>query len=130
MSMIHGVEVRVPLLDLELVRLAAIIPPGLKQRRRISKFILKEAVRDLLPPGIITRPKSGFGAPVRQWVQGPLREMISDRLTSARFQSRGWFRPEGVTQLIKDNAHGRVDASYVIWALLMIDHWAERFLDN
>ena len=130
MSMLHGVEVRVPFLDLEVMKLAARIPPALKQRGRAGKYILKEAVRGLVPDEVLHRPKSGFGAPVREWVRGPLRDMVRDRLTSAGFRDRGWFDPANVGRLLNDTFAGRVDGSYVIWALVMIDHWAERFIDG
>jgi len=130
MSMLHGVEVRVPLLDLEVMKLAARIPPALKQHGRAGKYILKEAVRGLVPDEVLYRPKSGFGAPVRKWVRGPLQEMVRDRLTSAAFRTRGWFDPVNVGRLLEDTTAGRVDGGYVIWALVMIDHWAERFING
>lgn len=128
MSMLYGVEVRVPYLDLEVVALAARVPPALKQRGAVSKYILKRAFKGLLPAEIIKRPKTGFGAPVREWVAGPLGGMVRDRLSSAAFRSRGWFDSAGVSRLLDDSVAGKVDAAYVIWALVMIDYWAERFL--
>jgi len=63
-------------------------------------------------------------------VSGPLREMVRDRLTSAAFQARGWFDPANVKRLLEDTEAGRVDGAYVIWALVVIDYWAERFLGS
>jgi asparagine synthase (glutamine-hydrolysing) len=130
MSMLHGVEVRVPFLDLEVIALGARIPPRLKQNGLVGKYILKQAMRGLLPAEVLRRAKSGFGAPVREWVRGPLRGMVRDRLTSAAFRARGWFDPGSVERLLAGTSAGRVDGAYVLWALVMIDCWAERFLGS
>jgi len=128
MSMLHGVEVRVPLLDLEVVALGAQIPSRLKQRGLTGKYVLKEAMRGIVPDAVLRRPKSGFGAPVREWIRGPLRGMVRERLTSSTFRARGWFDPASVDRLLARTAADRVDGAYVLWALVMIDCWAERFL--
>jgi asparagine synthase (glutamine-hydrolysing) len=128
MSMLHGVEVRVPFLDLEVVALGARIPPRLKQNGLVGKYVLKQAMRGLVPDEVLRRAKSGFGAPVRAWIHGPLRDMVRDRLTSPSFRARGWFDAASVQRLLEDTWAGRVDGAYVVWALVMIDHWAERFL--
>ena len=75
MSMAEGVEVRVPFLDIELVKLAAEIPDSLKQRGTEGKWILKKAMEDDLPKDVIYRPKTGFGAPLRRWIKNDLKEM-------------------------------------------------------
>ena len=130
MSMAVGLEVRVPFLDSDLVEYAAQIPPHLKQRGREGKWILKKAMEPYLPKEVIYRPKSGFGAPLRRWLQVELRDWLSDTLSVDRLQRRGLFDPRAVQRLIADNAEGRIDASYTLLSLACIEIWCKNFLDG
>src|SRR5207244_1338727 len=80
LSMAHGIETRVPLLDLELVALANSLPPEAKLHRLTTKAVLRDAMKPFLPASVLTRPKVGFGAPLRDWLVGPMREEVEDRL--------------------------------------------------
>jgi asparagine synthase (glutamine-hydrolysing) len=130
MSMAVGLEVRVPLLDLDLVNFAATIPDELKQRGRHSKWIFKKAMEPFLPNNVIYRPKTGFGAPLRRWMRGELRELLNDTLSVNRLKKRGLFEPEAVQRLIEANQTGRIDASYTLLSLLCIELWCRAFLDR
>lgn len=130
MAMAVGVEVRVPFLDLELVDFAAQIPPSLKQRRGVGKWILKKAMEPYLPREVIYRPKSGFGAPLRRWMRFELRELLGDILSAESLKQRGLFDPRAVQQLISDNDSGRVDATYTLLSLISIELWCRRFIDT
>ena len=130
MSMAAGVEVRVPLLDPDLVRLAFSLSLNQKQRGRQGKWVLTEAMRGILPDQVLNRPKTGFGAPLRQWLRGPLRALLNDTLSSSALHRRGLFDPVGVQQLIVDDAAGRVDGSYALLALLCVELWCQRFIDQ
>ena len=129
MSMAVGVEVRVPFLDLELVEFAASIPVGLKQRGREGKWILKKAMEPYLPREVIYRPKSGFGVPLRNWMQHDLRELLGDHLSVNSLKRRGLFEPTAVQKLITANDAGKVDASYTLLSLLCIEIWCRAYLD-
>ena len=129
MSMAAGVEVRVPFLDLDLVDFAASIPLNLKQRGKEGKWILKKAMEPYLPQDVIYRPKSGFGAPLRRWMQYDLRELLRDLLSSHSLMKRGIFEHAKVQQLIADNEAGKVDASYTLLSILCIEIWCRSFLD-
>ncbi|HKR31245.1 MAG TPA: asparagine synthase (glutamine-hydrolyzing), partial [Terriglobales bacterium] len=96
LSMAAGVEVRVPLLDRELVALAARLPIQYKQRGAEGKWIFKKAMEGLLPRDIIYRPKTGFGVPLRAWLRGPLQEAIRDILSPDSLRRRGWFNSDSV----------------------------------
>jgi len=130
MSMAVGVEARVPLLDLELVEYAARIPVSLKQKGREGKWIFKKAMEPYLPHEVIYRPKTGFGAPLRRWMQHELREMLGDLLSEDSLRRRGLFQPAAVQRLIADNDAGRADASYTLLSLLCIEIWCQKFLDG
>lgn len=129
-SMAYGVEARVPLLDLELVRFAAGIPPGLKQQGKVGKAIFKKAMEPFLPREVIYREKTGFGAPLRLWLRGDLRPVVDELLSPDRLRARGLFDPEGVRRLLAADARGRVDGGYTIFALLCVEVWCCLFLDR
>ena len=127
MSMAHGVEVRVPFLDLDLVNFSTTIPPNLKMKGNETKYILKKSMEKYLPKEVIYRRKTGFGAPVRKWITEDLSEMIAYRLSKSNLDKWGIFDYEKVHDLIKRNREGRIDASYTIWSLLAIHSWLEQF---
>jgi asparagine synthase (glutamine-hydrolysing) len=130
MSMAAGVEVRVPFLDLDFVDYAAGIPWRFKQRGAEGKWILKKAMEPYLPKSVIYRRKSGFGAPLRRWIRYELRELIGDILSEDSLRRRGFFDPLAVKRMIQENEKGRIDASYTILSLLLIELWCSRFLDK
>ncbi|HEX6039517.1 asparagine synthase (glutamine-hydrolyzing) [Longimicrobium sp.] len=129
MGMAAGVEVRVPLLDPDLVALAARIPPGMKQKGAEGKAIFKKAMEPLLPRDVIYRPKSGFGAPLRQWLKGELRGHVEDTLSPQALRSRGLFDPAAVRRLVEADRAGRVDGAYTILALMCVEIWCRLFVD-
>jgi asparagine synthase (glutamine-hydrolysing) len=129
MSMAAGVEVRVPFLDMDFVEYASGIPWPLKQRGKEGKWVLKKAMEPYLPKSVIYRRKSGFGAPLRRWIRFELREMIGDILSEQSLRNRGIFDPVAVKRMIDDNEKGRIDASYTILSLLLIELWCRRFID-
>jgi asparagine synthase (glutamine-hydrolysing) len=130
MSMAVGVEVRVPLLDLELVEFAARIPPRFKQRAGVGKSVFKKAMEPFLPHHVIHRPKSGFGAPLRRWMRHELRPLVRDLLSQSSLARRGIFDPDAVARLVAANDSGAIDASYTMLSLVSIEIWCRRFLDD
>ena len=128
-GMAAGVEVRVPLLDLDVVRFAAHLPSNMKQRGRVGKAIFKQAMQPYLPRAVIYRPKSGFGAPLRRWLRGELRSKVDDTLDSTVLRRRGFFDPLAVRRLVELDRLGVVDASYTIFALMCFELWCRRFVD-
>ena len=129
MSMAASAEVRVPLLDDELVALSARIPPELKLRRMTQKYIFKRSMEDRLPREVIWRPKAGFTAPVRSWIVGELQPMVADLLSPERIRDRGLFDPAAVQRMIKDFTSGREDNALRIWTLLTLELWQQQFVD-
>jgi asparagine synthase (glutamine-hydrolysing) len=128
MSMAHGVEVRVPFLDKELVEFSATIPPELKMKGTITKYLLKKVAEKYLPHEVIYRPKTGFGAPVRDWVINEFRSRIETTLSESKIQEQSIFNYEELVRLINENEAGVIDASYSIWALLSIQSWLNQFV--
>ena len=130
MGMAVGVEVRVPFLDPDLMRLAASLPAEYKQRGAEGKWILKQAMKPVLPPSVIHRPKTGFGVPLRRWLRNELRERVADLLSERSLAARGLFAPAAVKRLQQMDAAGRIDAAYPLLALCTIELWCRIFIDN
>jgi asparagine synthase (glutamine-hydrolysing) len=128
-GMAAGVEVRVPLLDLDLIDFAARIPARMKQTGSVGKSIFKEAMRGVVPRDVIYRPKSGFGAPLRRWLRHELRGKVEVTLDPATLRRRGFFDPSRVRALIDADRQGRIDGSYTIFALMCFELWCRRFID-
>jgi len=128
MAMAHGVEVRVPLLSVHLARFAATLPVDQKVHGRTGKWILREAVRDLLPASVLTRSKTGFGVPLRTWLHRELEPVISDVLAPSSLGRHGLFDSPAVARLVEDDRAGRVDAAYPILAIVCVELWCRQFL--
>jgi asparagine synthase (glutamine-hydrolysing) len=128
-GMAAGVETRVPLLDRELVDFATRIPSAYKQRGRVGKAIFKQSMEPFLPHDVIYRPKTGFGAPLRGWLHGELRELREDTLGAASLSRRGWFEPRAVARLVEQDRRGEVDAAYTLFAMMCIELWCRMFVD-
>ncbi|HEX6627538.1 MAG TPA: asparagine synthase C-terminal domain-containing protein, partial [Gemmatimonadaceae bacterium] len=128
-GMAVGVEVRVPLLDRDLVEFAAGLPSSMKQSGRVGKPLFKKAMEPYLPHDVIYRPKTGFGAPLRRWLRTELRDLVQDTLSPMALRRRGFFDATAVAKLIDDDRRGKVDGSYTIFALLSFELWCRSFLD-
>ena len=130
MSMATGVEVRVPLLAKNLVEFAATIPDNMKQKGKEGKWIFKKTMEPYLPIDIIYRPKTGFGAPVRDWLKVELSDYVNDLLGHRSVSDRGLFNAKRVGMLVDNNNKGKVDASYTILSLMCIEIWCRQHLDS
>lgn len=131
MSMANSVETRVPFLDWPFAEwVARHVPPDLKLRGSTTKFLLREAMRPLLPAEVLEQRKAGFGAPADYWLAHDLREMVDDLLGESRVRQRGLFRPSAVRRLIDEHRSGREDWSLQIWQLLVLELWQQTFMDG
>jgi asparagine synthase (glutamine-hydrolysing) len=121
----RGLQGRAPLFDRQVIDHAFTVPPRLKLAGTDEKWILKEAVRDLLPATIVDRPKSGMRVPVQQWLSGPLRELADDVLLGSRTSGlfdpvtiRAWLRGEGT---LLPRQGGKV------WLVLTLELWLRAY---
>ncbi|MBI1958963.1 MAG: asparagine synthase (glutamine-hydrolyzing) [Candidatus Rokubacteria bacterium] len=128
-SMLVSLESRVPLLDHRFMEFVATIPLSLKLRHGAGKYILKQAMADLLPPDIVSRRKMGFGVPLASWFRHELRDMTRDLLLSPRARQRGLVRPAAVEELLRIHDEGR-DCSPRLWALVSLELWCREWLDR
>jgi asparagine synthase (glutamine-hydrolysing) len=128
-TMANSLEARSPFLDHKVMEFAARLPGRFKLRGGTLKYLLKKVARKLLPAQVLDRRKMGFGMPVGNWMRGELRPLLDDLLLSSRALARGYFRPEAVQQLVKENANGPHDHSNQLWSLLWLELWHREFLD-
>ena len=129
-SMAASVEVRVPFLDRELMTFAATLPVDLKLKGTTTKYLLRKVAEPLLPRGVIYRPKVGFGAPIQEWLDVELKEVVEDVLSRDSLTRRGWFDPEAVDRLRAANRAGRVEASSTIFEMVCLELWTRLFVDR
>ncbi|MBI4125615.1 MAG: asparagine synthase (glutamine-hydrolyzing) [Deltaproteobacteria bacterium] len=133
-SMANGIEVRVPFLDIELVRLALQQAPDRLLRWRRGKlegkWLLKKAAEPFLPSRIIWRKKAGFGAPVRSWLRGGLREMQRELLGANGLGKRGWFQKPAILKLQEEFFSGKEDHALKIWMLMSLELWTRQYIDR
>jgi asparagine synthase (glutamine-hydrolysing) len=129
-SMAHGLEGRSPMLDHEFMEFAASLPANLKLRGGTTKYILKKAVRQLVPADIIDRPKKGFGVPLDSWFRNELREMSGDLLLDGRLQQRGYFKAGAVQRMLEEHWRGTASWQNHLWTLLMLESWHRMFIDE
>jgi asparagine synthase (glutamine-hydrolysing) len=130
MGMAASVEVRVPLLDDELVALAARIPSQLKLKGWRRKYVFKRSQEHVLPHQIVWRRKAGFGAPIRAWLERDLAPLVEDALSEEAIRARGLVDPRAVRRLWDENAAGRADNSLRLYALLCLELWCRTFVDR
>lgn len=128
-SMAANLEVRVPFLNVEMLELAARMPPRLKLRGLKRKYILKKAAETLLPREVVWRKKAGFGAPIRSWLRGPLQPLVEDLLSEDAIRRRGLFQPKEVRRIIDLNLSGREDYNLQVFQLLNLELWHREFID-
>jgi len=129
-AMATSIEVRVPFMDVELMRLCARIPERYKLKGGVTKHVLKAAMERYLPREILHRKKTGFGAPLRKWVAEDLRHVVRDLLGPARLKQRGIFRSEAVSRVLAENDAATADHAYLIYALITLELWIQTFIDK
>ncbi|HEY8507088.1 MAG TPA: asparagine synthase-related protein, partial [Steroidobacteraceae bacterium] len=120
-SMAHSLEVRTPFLDYEFVEWVSSLPSGIKLRSGEGKYVLKQALRPLLPEQVLFRRKMGFAVPLDVWFRGSLSGHIAEVVRGERLAGSGIFDPRMLQRLVADHQSGRRDYSAPLWSLLMFD---------
>jgi asparagine synthase (glutamine-hydrolysing) len=130
MSMAVSLECRVPLLDHELVEMAATIPGELKVKGGRLKHLMKAALTPTLPDDILNRAKRGFGTPMGAWLKKELLPVVRELLSPAVIQRRGLFNPAAVSALVADHESNHSDGTDALLALLNLEVWSRVYLDR
>jgi len=130
MSMAASVESRVPFLDHELVEHVLALPAESKLRGWKTKFVLREALREVVPPEILSRRKMGFPVPIGRWLRGPFGAVIDEFVTGPRPRQRRLLKPEYVQRLADEHRSGRSNHGARLWSLMNLEIWHRIFLDG
>ncbi|PKN65007.1 MAG: asparagine synthase (glutamine-hydrolyzing) [Deltaproteobacteria bacterium HGW-Deltaproteobacteria-15] len=128
MSMQHGLEVRVPFLDHVFLEFCGTIPATLKLKWFQKKYLLKKAVRNLLPKPVLDHRKQGFIGPMTQWLKKDLRFLLESRLQASELMRHGFFNERTVERIIHEHLSGREIHDTLLWALLIFQKWHDRFI--
>jgi asparagine synthase (glutamine-hydrolysing) len=127
MSMACSLEVRVPLLDRELVELAYRLPSRLKFDGSSTKILLKRVAARHVPRECVYRPKEGFSIPIKNWLRGELRGLVEQYLAPERLRQQGLLEAQTVTRLWREHLENRANHSHLLWSLLVFEQWLERW---
>ncbi len=127
MAMACGVEVRVPFLDPDLVAFTERLPDDLKQRGRAGKYLLRAAMRGVIPAEVLDRPKTGFGFPLRRLLHGSYGRRLRRLAAEGRLDATGVFQGAGVIALLDADARGEIDAAYPLMGVLCVESWLRQF---
>jgi asparagine synthase (glutamine-hydrolysing) len=130
MSMAASIESRVPFLDHPLVEFTATLPERLKLRGGTTKYILREAMRDFLPPEILSRSKMGFPVPVGRWFREGYAGLLNEFVLGERAAARGLFDPATTRTIVAEHASRERDHTERLWALVNVEVWHRIFIDG
>jgi asparagine synthase (glutamine-hydrolysing) len=127
-TMANSLELRSPLLDVNVIEWGVSLPRKYKIKGFETKHILKDVARSLVPAELVDRPKMGFGIPRAEWLRTGMKELVIDTLTDTTATQRGWFNANEVKKAIDLHMTGE-DKDNVLWPILMIELWARTWLD-
>lgn len=130
MSMAASIESRVPFLDHPLMEFAARLPERMKLRGATTKYVLREAMRGLLPDQILSRSKMGFPVPVGSWFRNQYRAVTQEYVLGRRARGRGLFEPVALQQLVDEHQRGSEDHWERLWSLINLEIWQRLFVDG
>jgi asparagine synthase (glutamine-hydrolysing) len=128
-SMAASLEVRVPLLNREVVQFANDLPLDLKLHNFTGKFLLKKMMKGKLPDDIINRSKKGFNMPVAYWLSGDLKELMMDMFSESAVKDQGFFDHTYLRQLTDEHFEHRKDNRKLLWTLLMFQLWYRNYIE-
>ena len=122
-SMAVSLETRVPFLDHRVIEFAWSLPLNYKLSNGNGKMILKELLYRYVPKKIMDRPKMGFGIPLSQWLNGPLKGWCLDLLNDDTLKQHNVLNAKAVSKLVKEHLDGKADNGYMLWNFLMLQSW-------
>ena len=130
MSMSQSLEVRTPFLDHRVVELANSLPVHHKIDKKTTKKILREVFGEMLPESVVKRGKKGFEIPIREWLGQELEGQLSTEKFSRQYlEEQGIFNPDYIAELkLAWNNPRFGDKIYLVWALLIFQHWWDRYI--
>jgi len=130
MSMAHGLEVRVPLLDHHFLEFALGLPVDMRLRHGHGKWLLRKVAERYLPSALLEPRKQGFTIPIAQWLRGGMGEKVKEIFTSKSFASRGVIRPSRALHLLEMHRSGAFNLGHRIWSIVILEMWFRVWMDD
>ena len=130
MSMAHGLEVRSPFLDHELVEFLAKVPANIKVQNNQPKYLMRKLAANYLPATILQREKQGFMLPIAYWFRTDLFPLVSRMLEQSYFVKEGWFQKGNIQRLLEEHRTNRHDHHVRLWMLLTLDLWHQLYIQG
>lgn len=130
MTMAASIEARMPLMDHKLAEFASSLPDEFRVRGRQTKWILREAMKSLLPKEILERPKVGFRVPVNEWFRGEMKDYLYETLCGTQSMTRDFYQVPALEKYILEHASGRQNHEKLLWSLLNLELWYREYLPN
>ena len=127
MTMAASIEARMPFMDHELAAFVSSLPDHMRVRGRTTKWILREAMKRMLPAEILERPKVGFRVPVNEWFRGPMKSYLYDHLTGPGSRTAGYFNRPALDKILSDHVNGRQNHEKLLWCLLNLEIWHREY---
>ncbi len=128
MTMAASLEARMPFMDHELAAYVSSLPDEYRVRGRTTKWILREAMKQLLPQAILERPKVGFRVPVNEWFRGPMKDYLYEHLTGTDSRTRHYYHAAALQQVLAEHVAGRQNHEKLLWSLLTMEIWHRQYL--
>jgi asparagine synthase (glutamine-hydrolysing) len=125
-AMAVALETRVPLLDPRIIEFAWTLPSALKQKGNQGKWLLRQLLYQHVPQSLVDRPKRGFGAPIAEWLRGPLRDWAEELLGTTRLMHEGFLEPRVIREKWQEHLSSRRDWSAGLWHVLMFQAWLDQ----
>lgn len=126
-TMGQSIEVRVPLLDNDLTDFVIGLPSSYKVHKKEKKWLLRQALRGVVPNKILDAPKTGFGVPFENWLKGPLNSFMKEQLFSDTTQDIGLFNEEKLHKIITQHEQGKVNHGFLLWKLMNLSIWIQKY---
>ena len=129
-SMLNSLEVRAPLLDHVVLEYVARLPFEYKLRGGVTKWVLRECARPLLPAAVLGRGKQGFGVPLEHWFGAGFDRLAREVLLDRRCRERGWLEPAGVERVLRGGGRRDDRRARQVFTLLCLELWARTWVDR
>lgn len=130
LSMHHSLEVRVPFIDHKFLEFCATIPVDIRMKGFQKKYLLKKAVRPLLPKEVIDHRKQGFIGPMTQWLKHDLKPYVLNTLTEKNLGKHGLLDLGTVNKVLDEHFSGKEIHDTLIWSLLIFQKWFDMYIED
>lgn len=128
MTMAASLEARMPFMDHELAAFISRLPDNWRVRGQTTKYILRQAMKRLLPQSILERPKVGLRVPVNEWFRGGMKDYLYDHLLGNDSKTRGYFHRAALERILSEHASGRQNHEKLLWSLLNLEIWHRQYV--